>query len=143
MRTSRPAGSDAQGQHRVSFSGGGDVALPEHLRPLASAAGGCARAERPISCIRFNPVQHGRAKRPVVSGGRIAVRSMMNLSSSFDHRIVDDYDAASCIQHVKRLLEYPATLAASKRRRRRRGLPANAHGSGASCGLVFSSTQWK
>jgi 2-oxoisovalerate dehydrogenase E2 component (dihydrolipoyl transacylase) len=35
---------------------------------------------------------------------------MMNLSSSFDHRIVDGFDAASFIQRVKSLLEHPATL---------------------------------
>jgi 2-oxoisovalerate dehydrogenase E2 component (dihydrolipoyl transacylase) len=35
---------------------------------------------------------------------------MMNLSSSFDHRVVDGYDAAEFIQKLKRLLEHPATL---------------------------------
>ncbi len=49
-------------------------------------------------------------ERPVVAGGQIVVRRMMNLSSSFDHRIVDGYDAASFIQIVKRMLEQPARL---------------------------------
>ncbi len=49
-------------------------------------------------------------ERPVVIGGQVVVRKMMNLSSSFDHRVVDGYDAASFIQAVKALLEYPATL---------------------------------
>jgi 2-oxoisovalerate dehydrogenase E2 component (dihydrolipoyl transacylase) len=35
---------------------------------------------------------------------------MMNLSSSFDHRVVDGWDAASFIQVLKALLESPATL---------------------------------
>ena len=35
---------------------------------------------------------------------------MMNLSSSFDHRFVDGYDAASMIQALKDLLEQPATI---------------------------------
>jgi 2-oxoisovalerate dehydrogenase E2 component (dihydrolipoyl transacylase) len=48
--------------------------------------------------------------RPVVRGGVITVRKMMNLSSSFDHRIVDGYDAAEFIQKIKGLLEHPATL---------------------------------
>ena len=40
--------------------------------------------------------------------GQIAIRKMMNLSSSFDHRIVDGWDAAAFIQRVKRaLLEHP------------------------------------
>ena len=50
------------------------------------------------------------AERPVVLEGAIAVRRMMNLSSSFDHRFVDGYDAAAMIQALKELLEHPATL---------------------------------
>ena len=49
-------------------------------------------------------------ERPVVRHGQIVVRRMMNLSSSFDHRVVDGYDAAEFIQAVKALLEHPATL---------------------------------
>jgi len=48
--------------------------------------------------------------RPAVVNGVIGVRTMMNLSSSFDHRIVDGYDAASFVQRLKGLLEHPATL---------------------------------
>jgi len=48
--------------------------------------------------------------RPVVSEGQIVVRKMMNLSSSFDHRVVDGYDAAAFIQDIKAMLEHPATL---------------------------------
>ncbi len=50
------------------------------------------------------------AERPVVRGGQIAVRKMMNLSSSFDHRIVDGWVAASFIQRIKELIEQPAML---------------------------------
>lgn len=50
------------------------------------------------------------AERPVVRDGALAVRRMMNLSSSFDHRVVDGWNAASFIQAIKRLLEQPATL---------------------------------
>ena len=49
-------------------------------------------------------------ERPVVQGGAIVIRKMMNLSSSFDHRVVDGYDAAEFIQKIKALLEHPATL---------------------------------
>jgi 2-oxoisovalerate dehydrogenase E2 component (dihydrolipoyl transacylase) len=49
-------------------------------------------------------------ERPVVLDGAIAVRRIMNLSSSFDHRFVDGYDAAAMIQALKDLLEHPATL---------------------------------
>ncbi|MGC9953230.1 MAG: dihydrolipoamide acetyltransferase family protein [Rhizomicrobium sp.] len=49
-------------------------------------------------------------ERPVVRDGRIEVRKMMNLSSSFDHRVIDGHDAAEFIQRVKALLEHPAML---------------------------------
>ena len=49
-------------------------------------------------------------ERPVVVGGAITVRRMMNLSSSFDHRFVDGYDAAAMIQALKERLEHPATI---------------------------------
>ncbi|WEN15714.1 dihydrolipoamide acetyltransferase family protein [Rhodanobacter sp. AS-Z3] len=49
-------------------------------------------------------------ERPVVYRGQIAIRKVMNLSSSFDHRIVDGYDAAQFVQRLKQLLEHPATL---------------------------------
>jgi 2-oxoisovalerate dehydrogenase E2 component (dihydrolipoyl transacylase) len=48
--------------------------------------------------------------RPIVRDGQIAVAQMMNLSSSFDHRIVDGWEAASFIQRVKAYLEQPATM---------------------------------
>jgi 2-oxoisovalerate dehydrogenase E2 component (dihydrolipoyl transacylase) len=50
------------------------------------------------------------AQRPVVVGGRVELRTMMNLSSSFDHRFVDGYQAAAMIQGLKELLERPALI---------------------------------
>jgi 2-oxoisovalerate dehydrogenase E2 component (dihydrolipoyl transacylase) len=49
-------------------------------------------------------------ERPVVVAGAVAVRRMMNLSSSFDHRFVDGFDAAAMIQALKERLEHPATI---------------------------------
>jgi 2-oxoisovalerate dehydrogenase E2 component (dihydrolipoyl transacylase) len=49
-------------------------------------------------------------ERPMVRSGQIVIRSMMNLSSCFDHRMVDGYDAAEFIQFVRAQLENPATL---------------------------------
>ena len=49
-------------------------------------------------------------ERPVVHHGVVAVRRIMNLSSSFDHRFVDGYDAAAMIQALKELLEHPAMI---------------------------------
>ncbi len=48
--------------------------------------------------------------RPVVRDGAVQVRQMMNLSSSFDHRVVDGAVAAAYIQRVRALLEQPAKL---------------------------------
>jgi 2-oxoisovalerate dehydrogenase E2 component (dihydrolipoyl transacylase) len=48
--------------------------------------------------------------RPVVMDGTVAIRRIMNLSSSFDHRFVDGYDAAAMILALKDLLEHPATI---------------------------------
>jgi len=42
--------------------------------------------------------------------GRVVARKVLNLSSCFDHRIVDGYEAAMLVQRVKGLLENPATL---------------------------------
>jgi 2-oxoisovalerate dehydrogenase E2 component (dihydrolipoyl transacylase) len=48
--------------------------------------------------------------RPVLTGGGWVPRQVMNLSSSFDHRVVDGWDAAQFIQRVRQLLETPALL---------------------------------
>ncbi|HTL50059.1 MAG TPA: dihydrolipoamide acetyltransferase family protein [Steroidobacteraceae bacterium] len=48
--------------------------------------------------------------RPVVVDGAVAIRRIMNLSSSFDHRFVDGFDAAAMIQALKEKLEHPATI---------------------------------
>jgi 2-oxoisovalerate dehydrogenase E2 component (dihydrolipoyl transacylase) len=49
-------------------------------------------------------------ERPMLRGGMVVARRMMNLSSSFDHRVVDGIDAARFIQAVRELLETPALL---------------------------------
>ena len=49
-------------------------------------------------------------ERPVVLHGAIAVRRVMNLSSSFDHRFVDGHDAAAMIQRLRTYLEHPASI---------------------------------
>ena len=48
--------------------------------------------------------------RPVFVDGNVLPRQIMNLSSSFDHRVVDGADAAAFIQHIKALLETPALI---------------------------------
>ena len=50
------------------------------------------------------------ATRPLWDGERFAPRKMMNLSSSFDHRVIDGFEAATFIQRLKTLLETPALI---------------------------------
>jgi 2-oxoisovalerate dehydrogenase E2 component (dihydrolipoyl transacylase) len=49
-------------------------------------------------------------ERPMVRDGAIVIRKMMNLSSSFDHRVVDGWDAAEFVQRIRTQLETPAML---------------------------------
>jgi len=49
-------------------------------------------------------------ERPVLRGGAVVARSIMNLSSSFDHRVVDGIDAARFVQALRTMLETPALL---------------------------------
>jgi 2-oxoisovalerate dehydrogenase E2 component (dihydrolipoyl transacylase) len=48
--------------------------------------------------------------RPIWDGSAFIPRKMMNLSSSFDHRVVDGFDAALFVQRIKTLLEMPALI---------------------------------
>ena len=48
--------------------------------------------------------------RPIWDGSAFIPRKMMNLSSSFDHRVVDGFDAALFVQRIKTLLETPALI---------------------------------
>jgi len=50
------------------------------------------------------------AIRPVWNGSSFVPRKMMNLSSSFDHRVIDGWDAAQFVQRIKALLEAPALI---------------------------------
>ena len=50
---------------------------------------------------------HKAADRPVVRGGQIVIRKMMNLSVTFDHRILDGMTAAKFILEIVELLEHP------------------------------------
>ena len=53
---------------------------------------------------------HKAREMPVARNGAIVIRRIMNLSSAFDHRVVDGADGASLIQHLKRMLENPALI---------------------------------
>mgnify|MGYP000880992697 CR=1 FL=1 len=53
---------------------------------------------------------HKAIDRPVVVDGKITIRRMMNLSSSWDHRVVDGADGAALVQALKQLLEHPISI---------------------------------
>ena len=53
---------------------------------------------------------HKAIDRAVVVDGKITIRRMMNLSSSWDHRVVDGADGAALVQALKRLLEHPISI---------------------------------
>jgi 2-oxoisovalerate dehydrogenase E2 component (dihydrolipoyl transacylase) len=48
--------------------------------------------------------------RPMMQGAAVVPRQLMNLSSSFDHRVVDGQQAAEFVQALRALLECPALL---------------------------------
>jgi 2-oxoisovalerate dehydrogenase E2 component (dihydrolipoyl transacylase) len=50
------------------------------------------------------------AERPAVVGGEVVIRRRMNLSSAFDHRVIDGYEAAQFIRAIKTALEAPEGL---------------------------------
>ena len=49
-------------------------------------------------------------ERPIWRSGTVVPRQLMNLSSSFDHRVVDGVDAAQFVQTLRNYLEAPAPL---------------------------------
>jgi len=53
---------------------------------------------------------HKIEKRPVVRNDQIVIRDMMNLSCSFDHRVIDGHVGAAFVQSVRNSLEHPALL---------------------------------
>ncbi|SFM65159.1 dihydrolipoamide acetyltransferase family protein [Shimia aestuarii] len=50
------------------------------------------------------------AVRPMWDGAQFVPRKMMNISASFDHRVIDGWDAAEFVQRIKTLLENPALI---------------------------------
>ena len=69
-----------------------------------------------LSTPILNPPQtgilgmHKIQERPVVVGGEVVVRPMMNLALSYDHRLIDGREAVQFLVSVKQLLEDPARI---------------------------------
>lgn len=84
----------------------GSTITVSSLGPLGGVAATPIVKPPEVAIVGVNKI----VERPVVRDGQIVIRKMMNLSSSFDHRVVDGFDAASFIQTLKAYLEAPARL---------------------------------
>lgn len=84
----------------------GSTITVSSLGPLGGIAATPIIKPPEVAIVGVNKI----VERPVVHDGQIVIRKMMNLSSSFDHRVVDGFDAASFIQAFKTYLEAPGRL---------------------------------
>jgi 2-oxoisovalerate dehydrogenase E2 component (dihydrolipoyl transacylase) len=106
----------AQEIRRVSEAARGNTATKDELTGSTITITSLGRLGGIASTPIINAPEVGiigvnkAVQRPMVVAGAVAIRLMMNLSSSFDHRFVDGYDAAALIQAVKDRLEHPATI---------------------------------
>ena len=86
---------------------------PDPSRPAPGNPGEWLHARIGVHVLRAlgQPAQFQTVQvRPLWDGQQFRPRTMMNLSSSFDHRIVDGWDAATFVRRLKALLETPALL---------------------------------
>ena len=101
---------------RVSESARGGKATREELSGSTITVTSLGKMGGIVSTPIINAPEMGligvnkAIERPVVMDGAVAIRRIMNLSSSWDHRFVDGYDAAAMILALKDLLEHPATI---------------------------------
>jgi len=101
---------------RLSGAARGGTAKPEELSgssitisslgPLGGVVTTPVINSPEVAILGINKV----SKRPVWQDGGFVPKDMMNISSSFDHRIIDGWEATLFIQRIKSLLESPATL---------------------------------
>lgn len=99
------AGTARAGKAARDQLGGSTITITS-LGPLGGLATTPIINRPEVAIVGMNRI----AERPAVRAGRIEVRAMMNLSCSFDHRVVDGWDAAAFVQRLKGLLEQPALL---------------------------------
>ncbi len=85
---------------------GGSTITISSLGPLGGVAATPVINFPEVAIIGVNRI----VERPAVRNGRVEIRRLMNLSSSFDHRIVDGWNVAQFVQEMKRLIEQPASL---------------------------------
>ncbi|MEM1199223.1 MAG: dihydrolipoamide acetyltransferase family protein, partial [Pseudomonadota bacterium] len=84
---------------------GGTITITS-LGPLGAIASTPIINYPEVAIVGVNKMQI----RPIWDGQQFQPRKMMNLSGSFDHRVIDGWDAAVFVQKLKTLLETPAML---------------------------------
>jgi 2-oxoisovalerate dehydrogenase E2 component (dihydrolipoyl transacylase) len=85
---------------------GGSTITVSSLGPLGGIVSTPVINRPEVAIVAVNRI----VEKPVVRSGAVVVRQTMNLSSSFDHRVVDGEDAARFIQAVRAVIETPALL---------------------------------
>jgi 2-oxoisovalerate dehydrogenase E2 component (dihydrolipoyl transacylase) len=105
LRTDLQAIRSAQDEARITHADL-DALLSRRLGALGGVASTPIVNPSEVAILGLNRT----AKRPAAQDGAIAVRKIMNLSSSFDHRVIDAWNAASFIRDVKRFLEQPSAI---------------------------------
>ncbi|MGH6610081.1 MAG: dihydrolipoamide acetyltransferase family protein [Burkholderiaceae bacterium] len=102
---SRLAGATREGKASREELSGSTITISS-LGPLGGIVSTPIINHPEVAIVGVNRI----VERPHFVDGAVVPRKLMNLSSSFDHRVVDGQDAAEFIQRVRRLLEVPATL---------------------------------
>jgi 2-oxoisovalerate dehydrogenase E2 component (dihydrolipoyl transacylase) len=101
----RLAGAARSGKATRDELGGSTITITS-LGPLGGIVTTPVINHPEVAIVGVNRI----VERPVIRNGAIVPRLMMNLSSSFDHRVIDGIDAARFVQAIRGLLEQPALL---------------------------------
>jgi len=101
----RLATAAREGQAKREELGGSTITISS-LGPLGAVATTPIINHPEVAIVGINKM----LVRPVWDGQQFVPRKMMNLSCSFDHRVIDGWDAALFVQKLKSLLEKPAML---------------------------------
>jgi 2-oxoisovalerate dehydrogenase E2 component (dihydrolipoyl transacylase) len=101
----RLAGAARSGKATRDELGGSTITITS-LGPLGGIVTTPVINHPEVAIVGVNRI----VERPVIRNGAIVPRLMMNLSSSFDHRVVDGMRGAEFVQALRGFLEHPATL---------------------------------
>lgn len=102
---SRLAEASREGQVKREELGGSTITISS-LGPLGAVATTPIINHPEVAIVGVNKM----LVRPVWDGQQFVPRKIMNISCSFDHRVIDGWDAAVFVKNIKNLLEKPAML---------------------------------